>query len=282
MIRYCYITLTFVLLSHLLLAQFGNIEFIENKGQWDKDIKFKSDVASGTFFIRAGGFTVLQHNNQDLQKYYEITRGHYFTPDEKNPSFTLHSHAYKVDFAGASESFEIIPDKPQTYYTNYFIGNDPAKWASECKVYQGITLKNIYPNIDVRYYSEAGTMKYDLIVKPGGDVRNIVLKYSGADKLELKNNELHVKTSVGNVKELNPYTYQFSNNQRRKISCNYLLKGNEVRFDVKNYNPNEVLIIDPTLIFVSFSGSTGDNWGFTATYGPDGSFYGGGIAQWNF
>ena len=37
------------------------------------------------------------------------------------------------------------------------------------------------------------------------------------------------------------------------------------------------MIIDPTEIFFSYSGSTADNWGFTATYGPDGSFYGGGI-----
>src|SRR5205085_11340005 len=33
----------------------------------------------------------------------------------------------------------------------------------------------------------------------------------------------------------------------------------------------------PTLIFASFTGSTADNWGYTATYGPDGSFYAGGI-----
>jgi len=31
------------------------------------------------------------------------------------------------------------------------------------------------------------------------------------------------------------------------------------------------------VIFGSFTGSTADNWGFTATYGPDGSMFGGGI-----
>ncbi len=41
--------------------------------------------------------------------------------------------------------------------------------------------------------------------------------------------------------------------------------------------PASTLIIDPQVIFCSFSGSTADNWGFTATYGPDGSMYGGGI-----
>ncbi len=50
-----------------------------------------------------------------------------------------------------------------------------------------------------------------------------------------------------------------------------------VRFDVKNFDPKTTLVIDPDLIFSSFTGSTVDNWGFSATYGPDGSMYGGGI-----
>ncbi|MBS1935831.1 MAG: hypothetical protein JST96_17665, partial [Bacteroidetes bacterium] len=36
-----------------------------------------------------------------------------------------------------------------------------------------------------------------------------------------------------------------------------------------------------TLVFSTFTGSSSDNWGFTATYGPDGSFYAGGIVGGN-
>ena len=46
---------------------------------------------------------------------------------------------------------------------------------------------------------------------------------------------------------------------------------------MKDYDPSSTLIIDPSLVFCSFTGSTADNWGFTATYGPDGSMFGGGI-----
>ena len=279
MIRKNYIALSilFLFISSALNAQFGNIEFIENKGQWDSHVKFKSDVPGGSFFIRSAGFTVLQHNEQDLQQIQEVGHGHSYENTGTGKSYTLRSHAYAVDFSGASPGFEIVPDKPFTYYNNYFIGNDQSKWASDCKIYQGVTLKNIYPNVDVRYYTEGGNMKYDIIVKPGADISKIALKYSGVDNLEIKNKELRVKTSVGDVRELDPFSYQFENNQRKQVSCKYLLIGNELRFDVKNYNNKEVLIIDPTLIFCSFSGSTSTNWGFTATYGPDGSFYGGGI-----
>jgi gliding motility-associated-like protein len=261
-----------------IFAQAGNIEFIENKGQWDSRVKFRTEVPAGQFYIHSKGFTVVQHNKDDLEKVQDYLHGHLpIQAAGKSAPLTLRSHAYRVEFAGAADNLEIIPDKPLPGYNNYFIGDDPAKWATNCKVYQAVTVKNIYPGVDARYYTENGGMKYDLILNPGADPGKIVLHYSGADKLELKNNDLVVKTSVGNVKELNPYTFQFENSQRKSVACKYVLIGNEIRFDIKNYDRNKVLIIDPTLIFSSFSGSAGSNWGFTATYGPDGSFYGGGI-----
>ena len=275
LIRYHYITLFLLILSATAKAQ--NIEFIENKGQWDNHVKFRSEVPAGSFFIRNGGFTVLQHNREDLKQVLENIHGHGSDLSKRNSPLVLRSHAYAVDFAGASDRIELVPDKPLEYYNNYFIGNDPSRWASNCKIYQGVTAKNIYPGIDVRFYTDKGNMKYDIIVKPGADASKIVLRYSGADNLEVRDKQLIIKTSVGDVKEMDPYTYQYENNQRKHISAKYVLIGKEIRFDIKNYNRNETLIIDPTLIFSSFSGSTGDNWGFTATYGPDGSFYGGGI-----
>ena len=92
---------------------------------------------------------------------------------------------------------QIIPDKIIPTYNNYFIGNDPSKWASECHIYQAITLKNVYPDVDVRYYTDNGTLKYDIIAKPGADISKIALKYEGAEKLQLKNKELIISTSVG-------------------------------------------------------------------------------------
>jgi gliding motility-associated-like protein len=54
--------------------------------------------------------------------------------------------------------------------------------------------------------------------------------------------------------------------------------GNVVRFKLGSYIKNTTLIIDPSLIFSTFSGSKSDNWGYTATYDGEGNFYAGGIA----
>src|SRR6266487_5424819 len=266
--------------ASVLNAQYGNIEFIENKGQWNDQVKFLGRVNAGEFYIQQNGFMVVQHSPSDWARVSEITHRHAHDKKDENQKetrITLHSHAYQVKFLNGNKNPQIEADKPLPGYNNYFIGNDPSKWAANCKIYQGITLKEVYPNVDVRYYSNNGALKYDLIIKPGADISRIALKYDGADKMEIKNKELVIGTSVGDLKELNPYSYQNSDKGRKEISCKYKLKNNIVSFDLRDYDPSSVLIIDPSLIFCSFSGSTADNWGFTATYGPDGSMYGGGI-----
>ena len=258
---------------------FSQVDFTENKGQWDKQVKFMSHAGNGAIFLQAQGFTIVQYKAMDFERLALKMHG---IPTNRNydraDSNILHAHAYSVEFINSNLNPEIIPDRNIGSFNNYFIGKDKSKWASGCGVYGGVTYKNLYNGVDLHYYSDgAGRLKYDLIISPGGDIDKIALKYKGTDKLSIKNNELIIGTSVGDNKELSPYTYQVMEKERKEIDCRYTISGDIVRFKLKDYLPSRTLIIDPTRIFFTYSGSTADNWGFTATYGPDGSFYSGGI-----
>jgi gliding motility-associated-like protein len=269
---------TLCLLNTLSLLAQGQapLSFIENKGQWDASVRFRADVGNGALFVHNSGFTVLQHNNEDLVRIQSMM--HNGEASEKAMAGqVLHSHAYRVDFVGARNGSGLLPDKVQPGISNYFIGNDPAHWGSSCRTFNGITVPNIYPNIDLRYYSENGQLKYDLIVHPGGDPGQIALRYSGTDGIAVREKALEVKTSVGTIRELPPYAYQYTDKGREQVTCQYKVSDSTLRFGVKNYDTKSMLVIDPTIIFASLSGSTASNWGFTATYGPDGSLFGGGI-----
>ncbi|THU42016.1 PKD domain-containing protein [Niastella caeni] len=274
----------------------STFEFVENKGQWDNQVRFKGDLPTGNFYLHKNGFTVVQHNTTDLKQVYDnhseslnnlkgqltgkgIQAKNNTTPRRLDSTYTLRSHAYKVQFIGAAANPEMVPDKVMPGISNYLIGKDPSKWRSKVISCQAILYKNIYPNIDVRYYSESGRLKYDIIVNPGGDVNNIVMQYDGADKLSIKNRELVIKTSVGEVRELYPYTYQFDNvHGKQETSCSYKLEGkNTVRFKTGAYSKTSTLVIDPSIVFSSFTGSTANEFGFTATPGPDGSLFSGSI-----
>jgi gliding motility-associated-like protein len=257
----------------------GYLEFVENKGQWDSKVKFKGSLSAGAFFLQPNGYTMLLHDANDMKKVADYFHGHGNNKDSKNTTdkISLHSHAYEVNFLNTTSLATIIPEKALPTYNNYFLGNDKTKWAAECKIYQAITYQNVYPNIDVRYYTGSNTLKYDIIVKPGGDVSKIALQFKGTDGLKVKDGKLVIKTSVGDVKEEEPYSYQSSINGRQQVSCNYKVDGNIVTFKPSGYDKNNTLIIDPSLIFSTFTGSTADNWGFTATYDGQGNFYAGGI-----
>src|ERR1700712_174210 len=67
-----------------LIAQtnYNALEFIENKGQWEKEVQYKGVLSNGAFFLRNTGFTVLQYNADDLHKLADIVHGHTFTQQQ--------------------------------------------------------------------------------------------------------------------------------------------------------------------------------------------------------
>ncbi len=263
------------------LPALAQLEFVENKGQWDTKVLFKSDYSSGSFFLTNDGFTVLQHHPNDISRINAKIHGDHGGHDVESKNAVaqnegLRSHAYKVSLLGA-QAVQVMGEKAQADYNNYYLGNDATKWASHCKIFNAVVYKEVYPNIDARFYTENNQLKYDFIVHPGGNPNAIMLKYEGVDKLAVKGNELVIGTSVGENKELNPYTYQFTEGAKKNVSCKFKIEDDVVRFKVGSYNATQTLIIDPTLIFCTFSGSRATNFGYTATPGLDGSFYGGGI-----
>ncbi len=271
---------------------YSSLEFVENKGQWDKSVLFKGELNAGAFFLQHTGFTVLLHNTEDLRRLTESYHGKGTTVagEAGSPARSLggggdsllHSHAYRVVFQGANERASFVPDKGMAAYENYFIGRDPSKWAGHCRISQAVVYHDIYPSIDLRYYTDQGRLKFDFIVRPGGDPSMIAMRYEGVSKLGISSSQLQISTTAGTVRELSPYSYQAGMEGRTQVPCKYILSGgNTVKFKLGKYSPETTLVIDPTLIFSTFTGSRANNWGFTATYGNDGSFYAGGIVFGN-
>lgn len=283
--RFLFFTFCFLLgtKSH---AQY--FEFVENKGQWNKKVNFMTDMKGGAVFLQPGGYKVLLHNLDDLEEISDYYGAHHLSKEDsiKLPAIKkllpqnilLHSHAYEVNFLGANLNAKAEPDKPLNTYNNYFIGKDSSKWAGHCRIFSAVNFKDLYKDIDIRYYADNGNLKYDLIVKPGADISNIAIKIDGAEKLYINQfGNLAIKTSVGEVYEGKPYCYQVSETGRKKIESKFELKDNILRFKISNYDKKLSLVIDPTLIFSTFVGSRSDNWGYTATYDNAGNLYAGGI-----
>ena len=195
-----------------------------------------------------------------------------------SPKKEINAHSYTVDFINSNTNVFTLLLEQSEFYENYFLG-DKSKWAANVKSYRRLNQKNIYNGIDIEYYIKEGNLKYDLIISPYASTNQIKLKYSGLEKIKLVNGSLTIKTSVNTIKEHKPYAYQKINGKITQVNCEYKLKNRVLSFYFPDgYDEKYELIVDPILEFSTYSGSTADNFGYTATYDDYGFLYAGSTA----
>lgn len=253
-----------------------SLAFVENKNQWVAPVKYKANLPGGSVFLTKEGFTYSYYSLEDIHRIHEL--GH------KNPGMSkakeiVNCHAYSVTFSGANSAPEISAEKKKKYYHNYFLGNDPSKWAGKVSVFEKVTYHDLYPGINASVYSNGTSMKYDFIVAPGARPGNIKMHFDGVMPQLLDNGNMLIRTSVNQLEEGAPYVYQVINGKETIVPCKYVLdkKTGTVSFDFpQGYNNALELVIDPDLVFATYSGGTGSTFGFSATYDNEGSLYAGG------
>lgn len=273
-----------ILISCLDLHVLGGpgLRFIENKNQWDKAYDFAANVPGGQMFLNSTGFYYLL---KDESKFEELHHNPSARIDEAGNSSdcqTINAHYVTMSWNGTRD----VDPKPfgkGKQYFNYYLGSDPARWGVKAYDYEGVLYEDVYSNIDLKIYSSGDHMKYDFIVQPGGDPNLIAGMYAGADNIFLDSNgNLYINTSVGDLIEKKPYAYQFIDGKKRQVECTFDLAGTTIGFLFPDgYDTCEPLVIDPILIFSTYSGSTADNWGSTATPAENGNLYSAGVTNVN-
>ncbi len=250
--------------SHVLFAQ--------NKGQWNNNILYQGKFKGGRVFLEQNAFTFLFYPKEGLS----------FLHHKKNNSSgfdtLLTFHSIKMEFVNANSNSEKVELDSNAFYENYFSGKDPRHWASHVKSFKEIWYKNIYPQIDVRSLSDKNNFRFDFVVNPGAELNDIALNFIGQNSLKIERGNLVMTTQVGDVLLKAPYAYQNINNKIVKIKCAYVLDGKRVKFKIEeHYDKRYPLIIDPTLVFATYTGSISDNFGMTATYDLSGNAYTAGV-----
>lgn len=252
----------------------GRWEFVQNLGQWESPVLFKATMYGGALFFEHNSFIVTQLDPIQLNTFHEAKHsGKTYAPSYFDAA------AYRVTFLNALNETSLTGIQPFEYYYNYYIGKYDKGWASHVSAYQHLVYNQLYPDIDLYFLGTGDYLKYEFHVAPGGNPRQIQLRYDGVKNISKVGDELLLHTAVDRVLELAPFAYQIDHKgDTVPINCSYVLSGNMVSFSLGEYDATLPLVIDPTLVFSSFSGSTADNWGYTATYDSHGNLYGGGIA----
>ncbi len=260
-----------MLWSNLLSAQRYSLVFDENKGQWDNRALFKSSFQGGSLFLQADGLRYLFVNEEAIADYLH----HPPKPDLPFP-VTVESHVIAVDFEGANRKAQVKGSLEYGHYSNYFLGKDPSRWATGVKSYGMVSYEELYPGIDLEFIGNGNSLKYQYRLKPGADPDAIQLRFRGQEAMVVNDGELVIKTSFHEFREAKPYAYQVINGEQQAVDAAFVIEGDLVRYKLGAYRKDLPLVIDPVLIFCTYSGSTADNFGFTATFDEAGNFYSGG------
>lgn len=165
----------------------------------------------------------------------------------------------QMKLAGANPNPGLTAVDPLPGKSNYFIGNNPAKWRTGVPQFARVRYENVYPGINLVFYGNDGHLEYDFQVAPGVNPSQAELEFSGAKKLELKGDSLLIRGENGIVRLDAPKVYQEVDGRRQPVEGAFVLRAeNRVGFAVGAYDHSRELVIDPILNFSTYFGGSGD------------------------
>jgi len=158
------------------------------------------------------------------------------------PASGLSSYRMDMKLVGSNPLVRIRAEEALPAYSNYYYPHCP-QGITHVRSYARIVYENVYDDIDMVFAAAQGKTKYEFIVRPGGDPAQIRLRYNGAMSMRhAANGRLSIATPVGEIDEQSPYSYQIMG---KDIPTAFVLRGEEVTFDVGEYDLTKTLVIDP-------------------------------------
>lgn len=237
-----------------------SLKFIENRGQivntegrQQSDVVYTAARGNVTVFFRRTGvsyvFAKKEHRAGTAPAHAENPAG---------MQEHLVTHRVDLELTGANPHAAILPSGRTSEYFNYYYPHCP-QGIHAVPAYTRLVYENIYNNIDLVFYSHDNGLKYDFIVRPGGRVSDIAMRYHGAGVPPvIRNGRLHVQGPLGTIEEEAPYSYQAAPmaGDRMQVDSRFVVQGNDIRFAVDAYDPNAVLVIDPGVLWATYYGGS--------------------------
>jgi len=158
---------------------------------------------------------------------------------------------------------------------NYFIGADPKQWHTNIPTYTKVKQEDVYPGVAVVYYGNQRQLEFDFIVAPGANPNTIRINVEGAERLEVDaQGDLILYLGSGKIRLKKPLIYQVVNGARQEVPGSYVLQNrHQVGFRLASYDARRPLVIDPTLLYSTYLGGTGTDYGNGIAVDTSGNAY---------
>jgi hypothetical protein len=218
------------------------LRFEANHGQWDPKVAFLARGAGYDLFLTPEAATLALHARKDEHK--------------KSAAVSMHVLGGRASMPVAEET--------QPGRTNYFFGNDPARWRTNVEGYGRVAYRGVRPGVDLVFYGNGQrALEYDVVVAPGVAPETITLGFDGADHLKIDESGALVLT-VGGSELLQPVPVAYQTERdgsRTAVAASYDLHPGGVGFTLGHYDRERPVVIDPSLSYSTYLGGSDNDFG---------------------
>ena len=228
------------------------IPFVANQGQVkDKNVRFHAQTMGGAVYI-----------TQDGQMAY-------FFPNKKSSQGLIVKESL-VNSIGIN----LMGSDPSKAKVNYIIGNDSKEWKTGLDTFNALSFGQVYQGVDLKLKAHGNTIEKIFTVQPGADPQAIQLTVFANDGLSLnESGELEARFGKEKISFSRPIAFQEINGGKTSVTVAYQLRDGGYGFKVGKYDTAHPLIIDPSLVYVSYLGGESDDVAYDIAVDDDSFIY---------
>ncbi|HKK80053.1 MAG TPA: SBBP repeat-containing protein, partial [Phaeodactylibacter sp.] len=220
------------------------VPWVKNEGQWEDQVLYAAHTFTGNVAI-----------NRDQEMIYAL-------PIDSTSGYVL-----KERFVGEQRlAQQALPagERSNPTVINYFIGNDPSAWARNVPAYEVLNMGPIWKGVSLKLHAYNSNVEKLFYIAPQSDPKAIQVAVDGASRLTLSpEGQLLAHTPAGTIAYSAPVAYQWIDGAQHFAEAQYVISESgktTYSFQVKRYDPDYELIIDPFLAS-TFMGDGGNDWG---------------------
>ena len=217
--------------AHDAAAQY--LQFEPNRGQAAKAVRYLSRGPTHSVEVFDDGIALSALR----------VPGHAGAPATMQPD----AARAQLRFVGSRQTGRFEEREPAPGYASYLLGPDASSWIRGVPRFRQLRYAELYPGIDLVYYSRQGELEFDLVVKPGADASRIRLRVGGTNAPAIADNgDLLLDGKDGALRLHRPVLYQNIDGHKKVLDGRYVLGADRaLSFALPDYDKRHALVIDP-------------------------------------
>jgi hypothetical protein len=260
-----------ILLPNDASAGSGPTGFTENKGQIHD--QFRKPNPSVLYLFNGAGMNVQLRNNGFAYDTYTMEEGE-GGPTVGDPAHgidemgrpipgpiptTYRFHRIDLRFVNGNPGPEILREGESEDYTNNYTDVTGEAGATFVRSYSTITYRDVWPDIDVRFNASADGFKYDVIVRPNGNLSDVRFSVEGSEIRESLKGSMVISWADGELEESIPESWVEEDWKKSLINVGYAIgRDGTFGFRTEERTEGSVLVIDPSpIIWGTYYGGAG-------------------------